>query len=189
MTPILGTMASQISGHLSYSPILAYESIATTTLTGNSTNFTLSSIPGTYTHLQLRCFLIAGHGDNDIYLRFNGDTGNNYSWHTLFGDSSTAQADATTSASKSYLARNWNTGSIGAVAIVDILDYANTNKYKTTRTLVGFDDNTAHTGYRDLGLYSGNWRNTAAITSITIDVESGYSLGQYTSVALYGIKG
>jgi hypothetical protein len=40
---------------------------------------------------------------------------------------------------------------------------------------------------------SGNWRNTAAITSITITPQSNTSptnqFQQYSSFALYGIKG
>jgi hypothetical protein len=139
--------------------------------------------------LQLRCFLKAGIGDNDVQIQFNSDTASNYSFHTLYGDGSSAAADGSANQSAIYLARNFNTANIGAASVVDILDYKNTNKYKTVRILSGFDDNTAHTGYRDLGLYSGNWRNTAAITSITISVQGGLSLGAYTSVALYGIKG
>jgi hypothetical protein len=165
-----------------------YESIATTTLSGNSSSFTFSSIPSDYSHLQLRCFLKSGSGDNDILLQFNGDSGANYSYHTLFGTGSAVGADGSASQTFIYLARNFNTASVGAAAIVDILDYKDTNKYKTARILAGFDDSTSHAGYRDVGLFSGNWRNTAAITSITISVAGGYALGQYTSVALYGVK-
>ena len=165
-----------------------YESIATVTLTGNSTGFSLSSIPSTYTHLQLRCFLISGSGDNDVLMRFNSDSGSTYSYHTLYGTGSAAGADGSANQTFMYLARNFATASVGAASVVDILDYKDTNKYKTARFLSGFEDNTSHAGYRDLGLYSGSWRNTAAITSIDIVVAGGYSLGQYTQVALYGIK-
>lgn len=184
MSPILGIFASSY-----VSVIPAFDSIATTTLSGNSTSFTFSSIPSTYKHLQLRCFLKPGSGDNDILLQFNGDTGSNYSYHTLFGTGSATGADGSANQTFIYLARAFNTANVGAGAIVDILDYANTNKYKTARILAGFEDNTSHPGYRDVGLYSGSWRNTTAISSITISVASGFSLGQYTSVALYGIKG
>lgn len=187
MVSHLGIYASQISGHLA--PASSYDSIATVTLSGTSSSFSFTSIPNTYTHLQLRCFLKAGSGDNDITFQFNSDTGSNYSYHTLYGTGSAAGADGSANQSFIYLARNFNTANIGAAAIVDILDYKNSNKYKTARILAGFEDNTSHAGYRDLGIYSGSWRNTAAITSIDISVQGGYSLGQYTQVALYGIKG
>ena len=65
--------------------------------------------------------------------------------------------------------------------IVDILDYANTNKYKTMRALDGFDANGS--GYAVL--WSGNWRSTSAVSTITI---TGGTFAQYSSFALYGIK-
>jgi len=186
-------MLNVISGTLSVgAPPIAptsYESIATIRLSSNSSLFSFTSIPSTFSHLQLRCFLKAGFGDNDIFMGFNSDTGANYSYHTLFGTGSAVGADGSANQTAMYLARNWITADIGAVSVVDILDYKDTNKYKTARFLTGFEDNTSHPGYRDLGLYSGSWRNTAAITSIDITVPGGYALGSGTVVALYGIKG
>jgi hypothetical protein len=74
---------------------------------------------------------------------------------------------------------------IFGVGVCDILDYADTNKYKTVRTLTGRDFN----GSGDVRLHSTNWRNTATVTSIKVSDSSGANLAQYTSVALYGIKG
>ena len=68
--------------------------------------------------------------------------------------------------------------------VIDILDYANTNKYKTLRTLNGGDAN----GSGNIQIESGSWRNTAAITSITL-THNGSGFTQYSSFALYGIKG
>ena len=69
--------------------------------------------------------------------------------------------------------------------IIDILDYTNTNKYKTVRNLGGFDTNSAQYGYISLG--SVSWRNTNAITSISFTLD-GNNFTQYTQFALYGIK-
>jgi hypothetical protein len=69
--------------------------------------------------------------------------------------------------------------------IVDILDYTSTNKNKTIRCLCGFDAN----GSGNLGLVSGLWRNSgSAITSLELFPQSGV-IAQYSSFALYGIKG
>ena len=77
-----------------------------------------------------------------------------------------------------------------AVSVIDILDYANTNKFKTVRALTG-DDNNNSTNYGYISLSSSLWRSTSAITSLTFDQESSSSTTnfvQYSSFALYGIK-
>jgi hypothetical protein len=85
VSPILGIYASQISGHL-FAPSGAYDSIATATFTGSALSVTFSSIPSTYTHLQIRGLARTPSGNDQIDLRFNGDSGNNYSMHGLSGD-------------------------------------------------------------------------------------------------------
>ena len=164
----------------------AYDSIATTTLTGSQASITFSSIPATYTHLQIRGIMgDAGTGGVSGQIQFNSDTGNNYSTHFITGTNSVISSNADASTSSIYI-NAWRQGSnvFGAV-ILDILDYANTNTYKTTRSLGGGDANGA-TGFTRF--VTGNWRSTSAITSITIFQNNG-NLTQYSSLALYGIKG
>ena len=178
MSPILGIYASQISGHL-WAPAGAYDSIATTTVgAGGSSTVTFSSIPSTYTHLQLRCITNSG-GDR---LQFNGDTAANYTRHYLLGNGTAASSGASTGATYSSVIDYTNTASTFAGSIVDILDYNNTNKFKTIRSLTGFDTNSQG----EIFLFSGLWRSTAAISTITI---TGGTAAQYSSFALYGIKG
>jgi hypothetical protein len=182
--PVLGIVASQISGHL-FAPSGAYDSIATTTVGGGgAASVTFSSIPSTYTHLQIR--LSGNAGSSDTFYRLNGDTGSNYIRHYLYGSGTSAAAGASlaqSSGSLGYIAVTADTNIFGA-AVFDLLDYANTNKYKTTRSLTGYDNN----GGGLIVLYSGLWLNTAAVTSITVLPNTG-NFNQYTSVALYGIKG
>jgi hypothetical protein len=80
-----------------------------------------------------------------------------------------------------------STGTANAfgVSVVDILDYADTNKFKTFRSLAGQDQN--NTSGR-IALVSGLYRSTSAITTLDLNLESGL-WGQYSSIALYGIKG
>ena len=70
--------------------------------------------------------------------------------------------------------------------VIDILDYANVNKYKTTRTLGGAELNQASS---EIVFQSGLWRSTNAITSIGFTEATGSNFEQYTQFALYGIKG
>jgi hypothetical protein len=186
--PILGIWASQITGKLSTPD--GYQSIATTTVgAGGAATVTFSSIPSTYTHLQIRGIL-RHTPDSPSYglcSYFNGDTGSNYSFHTLQGDGSSATASAATSQIvivNSQMPGSGATANAFGAVVIDVLDYANTNKFKTSRSLGGWDGNGS--GY--INLYSGNWRNTAAITSISLTPYND-SFAQYSSFALYGIKG
>jgi hypothetical protein len=194
--PILGTVASQFSGK----SFNSFESIQTITVgaEGQST-VVFSSIPQTFKHLQIRA-MATTPSVNGIYdqTTFNSDTGSNYSFHFLEGRpdlSPTARASSGVSQSHVRLFA-WGSGPYGtgttgwpAVGIADILDYTDTNKYTTIRGLGGGDSNST---VSSVGLTSGSWRNTNAITSITLTafaVGSATTFGQYSSFALYGIKG
>jgi hypothetical protein len=189
--PILGIIASS---KLTAVPG-TYESISTVTVGATSVaNIEFTSIPATYVHLQIRCFVQADratYGISDGTLQFNSDTATNYSWHNLKGTGSTVTATASASQTWMNVADGmWgtNTGGTFGAGIIDVLDYANTSKYKTIRTLSGVDINGTIAGYGGwLGLTSGNWRNTNAVTSIKIIAGSGNFL-QYSSFVLYGIK-
>jgi hypothetical protein len=184
MTPILGVIASANQGQfISYTD---YASIATTTVGGGgAATITFSSIPATYQHLQIR---IAGSSSavNNFRMRFNSDTGSNYAVHQILGTGAAASASGSASQTSINLVYdNKADVSFPAVALVDVLDYANTNKNKTVRSLAGSEQNT-NDGL--IMFRSGLWMNTAAITSISIFLDSG-SYNQYSSFALYGIKG
>jgi hypothetical protein len=162
-----------------------YESIQTFTVgSGGSTSIDFTVIPSTYKHLQIR---YSGFVSGDAWIRVgNGsvDTGGNYSRHSLYGTgsgtpSTYGQANATVMGF-TYTSSSSNP----STAICDILDYANTSKYKTVRVLNGDDQN----GSGIIMLASGSWRNTAAIDTINITPNSG-SFAQHSSFALYGIKG
>lgn len=164
----------------------SYESIAVSSVgSGGASSVTFSSIPGTYTHLQLRGIFNSATQPQAL-LRFNSDSGSNYSYHQIEGNGTSAIAGAGTSTTSIIHFVNGieSTTSAGSTFVVDILDYANTNKYKTTRALTGTDKN----GSGQIFLVSGNWRNTNAVTDISVTTNSG-TFAQYTQIALYGIKG
>lgn len=189
MSPILGIYASQMSGHLW--PASSYESIATTTVgAGGTSTITFSSIPQTYTHLQIRqLFRTSNTSGSNWYSRinFNGDTASNYSFHLVRGNGSTVTSSAGANQTYSVMANSGDSATLTlgwGVGVTDILDYTNTNKYKTIRSSSGYDQNGA--GMVDLN--SGLWRSTSAITSMVFTLQGG-TFQQYSSFALYGIKG
>ena len=173
-----------------------FESIATVTVGTATATVTFSSIPATYTHLQIRASLQtvrATYPLNKIFWRFNSDTASNYSAHAVFGDGASATStDENTTAISGFDNFSTNTGNSSEVygaLIMDILDYANTNKYKTTRALSGFDVNGTIAAYGGrVGLTSGNWRSTSAISSVTFTVDNAADFAADSSFALYGVK-
>lgn len=186
--PLPGIFASAISGNLYFA---SYESIATVTVgAGGASSVTFTSIPQTYQHLQIRFIgrTVASDTAENAWIRFNGDSGNNYSFNYVEGDGSTTNAGG--AGNFQYVlagrlaAANSGTNVFGA-SIVDIIDYTNTGKNKTTRTFGGIDRN----GSGNLRLDSGTWFNTAAINSISILNGNGQNYSQYSQFALYGING
>lgn len=185
--PILGIIASQDYPRSTTS----YESIATTTVgSGGTATITFSSIPATYTHLQIRGIgrsTTANTGVDNVYVTVNSDSGANYARHQIFGNGTTATASAASSTNQAVLgdiARNNNTSGMFGAFVIDILDYANTNKYTTFRALSGSDLN----GSGEIRFRSSLWMNTNAISTITLLSENN-NFAEYSSVALYGIKG
>jgi len=173
---MFGLIASSISGNLSSN----FDSIQTVTVgAGGSSSISFTSIPSIYKHLQIRSTTLTNAGG--INIRFNSDTGSNYTYHQLYCDGSTVMANSGTAQTSGFIGYSNIAGSNPTVGVCDILDYQNANKYKTHRSLSGTDAN----GSGTITFFSGLWLNTAAITSINLIG----TFAQYSSFALYGIKG
>ena len=169
----------------------SYESIATVTVgAGGSSTITFSSIPSTYKHLQIRGISHSSYaaGNISVGIRYNSDSTANQAYHYLNGDGSIAGAGGNIGYTYQYATNTAGTSynsNVFAGTIIDILDYANTNKYKTTRSLNGVDGN----GSGQIVLISTLWQSTSAITQIDITTAGLGSFNQYSTFALYGIKG
>jgi len=193
--PILGTIASQISGHLTPPDTGAMFPLGMVQVgSAGSSQIEFASIPSTYTHLQIRIMAkltdssgVGGYAG----VRFNSDaSSSNYTFHRLKGDGSSATAYGSGTGTFDWIVNERITSSHSnfateehGVLIVDILDYKNTSKYKTVRNLGGYDSN----GTGEILLTSGLWLNTTAISNIKI-LPSTTNFAQYSSFALYGIK-
>jgi hypothetical protein len=184
--PIFGiTASSNMSTKLT-----DFYQIATTTLTGNQSTINFTSIPQTYTHLQLRIIgrnNQVGTNQREYFkCNFNSDTTTaNYRRHEVFGNGA-AVASAAYQDGGISLGPTPNAASTFSAHIVDILDYTNTNKYKTVRNICGYDGN----GFGECHLNSGIWLSTSAITSINLNpfISGSNSFTQYSSFQLYGVK-
>ena len=121
-------------------------------------------------------------------MRINADTSSVYAYHYVIGTGGALFTGASFNRDLGHLTDRNGAGltSSPSVAIIDYLDYTNTNKFKTVRILQGYDGNT--TG-GNINFESNLWRSTSAITSIQIYAPSGGNLVQNSKFALYGIKG
>ena len=190
MPLILGIVASGNYPRVTNS----YESIATVTVSSAVSSVSFSSIPSTYKHLQIRGIARSANSATAEQgkLQMNGDTSaSNYAFHSLKGNGSTASAEGYGTgvvagvAGVFRITANTAGSNIFGVTVVDILDYTNTNKYKTVRILTGQDQN----GSGDIQFNSGLWLNTSAVTSLTLTMQGSGNFMEYSQFALYGIKG
>lgn len=165
-----------------------YQSISTVSVgSGGSSSISFTSIPSTYQHLQVRYFSRNAAVTDTVLARFNSDSGSNYAWHSLRGNGASASAAASSSQSAMempFASYSGTTSNVFGGYVLDVLDYANTSKNKTLRILGGADLN----GSGSIFFNSGLWMSTSAISTITIYPSTG-NFDQYSSFALYGIKG
>jgi hypothetical protein len=156
-----------------------YEPIATTTLGSATASYTFSSISGSYTDLVCVFNGAITAGPDDLRIRFNSDTASNYSDTLLRGDGSATlsarESNVTNISYNAYI----GTGDGSTVGIFNIMNYSNTTTYKTVLSRGSLAANFVNATV-------GLWRNTAAITSMTLIAGSStFKIG--STFTLYGI--
>lgn len=180
----------------------SWYNIATVTASGGEQSLTLSSIPQTYKHLQLRFHLrdsasgLSTGAFSQLY--FNSDTtSGDYSYsriYSTYNAAGTVSATRSNTASYLYIAPGINNaqssgyGPFGvySVAIMDIYDYANTSKFRSGQSIAGFGNDSTTIAYTG-GISNFSYNKTSAINSITLNKWiDGFMAGSY--IALYGIK-
>lgn len=174
-----------------FTPTGSYDALATYTVpSGGLSTITFAGIPNTYSHLQLRVTLNTTSAIAEfVKFWYNNDTTTtNYANHILYGNgSSVGTFSSTSGSSRAYhlyqVANGW---SQPLTAIIDVLDYASTSKYRTTRLLYGSNDNGG--GRDEVGLSSGLYMSTTAINQINFGLSSGGNFPQHSQFALYGVK-
>lgn len=182
---------TMLVGNSAFIPV-TYELIETIPITSNTSSITfanLASFSTTYRHLQIRGTGRSNRGDDNsaVGIRFNGDTGSNYSFHniqTLSGNWDTANSGSHTSITLGYTlaAATTASGHYGGF-IIDILEPYNSNKFKTVKAFSG-----QPSGRNFICVASGNWRNTNSVTSVTLIDAAGTNFVSGSSFSLYGIR-
>ena len=181
-----------------FSPAGDYQSIATTTVgVGGQATITFSSIPSSYKHLQIRYSASSNRATfvDNLVMKINSNTGTNYANHIIYGDGASVAVSALSSqTSFTIFTQNLpgaNQTNFVGVNVIDFLDYSSTNKFKTFRSLTGLALNSADSSgsFGRLQIAGGVYLSSSAITTIELTVLNGTAFGQYSSFALYGIKG
>jgi hypothetical protein len=155
-----------------------YTPLATNTLGSATSSVTFSSIPQGYTDLVLvdNVKSASGAGDSELDVRFIGDSGSNYSTTFLYGNGSSASSGRTSNQSYIYISRTDETAGLG---ISHFQNYSNNTTYKT---VLSRGNSTAY-----VFAWVGLWRNTNAITSMTLTRNGGLNFATGSTFTLYGI--
>lgn len=154
-----------------------YTPIATTTLGSAASSVTFTSISGTYTDLVLIVNASLASGAASVLMRYNSDSGTNYSGTRIYGNGTTAASDRTTSSNQNDIGY-FNTSM--CTSLVSIQNYANSTTYKTCLVRA----NTTDYVFGQVQM----WRNTAAVTSINITNSSAVNFNTGSTFTLYGVK-
>lgn len=156
----------------------ALVALATTTLASASATVTFSSISGAYRDLRL---VITGSTSNnsDIQMRFNGDSGANYSFVYMGGNGSSAASGSNTGQPGVVLDAYFWRSTDQSMIVADIMDYTATDKHKTV-----LSRNNVTAGGTDA--FANRWANTAAITSITLVSTWNWNVG--STFSLFGVS-
>lgn len=167
-----------------------YTPIASQTLSSAAASVTFSGIPQNYTDLRIAIqarSTAAGNGRESFRIRFNGDTGSNYSATWIVGNGTSAGSSRNSSQTYAYamFQESNSTSTAYGMNTLDIMNYSNSTTYKTglTRSSYNLLGNTEDCSAAHVFL----WRSTSAITSIefSTDASGGFSSG--STFNLYGI--
>jgi hypothetical protein len=156
-------------------PTPTYTPLANITLGSSASSVTFSSIPATYRDLVV----VADYStspSSGSEIRFNGDSGSNYSTVTMRGDGTNALSGAFTIGLISPSNGTGEAANTRNLYTLQIMDYSATDKHKTCLLRM---NNPGHTQAQ-----ANRWANTAAITSIAI---SNATFLTGSTFALYGI--
>lgn len=164
-------------------PTATYIALANLTLSSNDAEVTFSSIPATYRDLVL--VLDVSHTSNvadyNLHMRFNSDTGNNYSNVYMYGLGS-GSGESTSSTNTFAIVGQVAKEDRGYTApnIIQIQDYSATDKHKT---VLARGNSAAYMVWAS----ASRWANTSAVTSLTLTINTGPSFEAGSTFALYGI--
>jgi len=169
---------------------LTYVAIATVTVgSGGAANIEFTSIPATYTDLQLLFSVRSNRSStiDQIQVQLNGSTTND-TCRDLNSDGATVGSNNITTFILSYgnVGNNATANTFGNASIY-IPNYAGSNNKSMSLDGVG-ENNATGTNSAEMGFVAGLWSDSSAVTSIKLICNIGTGFVQYSTATLYGIK-
>jgi hypothetical protein len=145
-------------------------------------NITFTGISSAYTDLVIIGAINGVSSATDVWMRVgNGsvDTGTNYSWTWMSGNSAGANSESAANSSYLYF-DGWGTISTSpSIMELNYMNYANTSTYKSIIMQRGDSS-------KEVNAQIGLWRGLTAINTIQIGLAAGnFNVG--TTFSLYGI--
>lgn len=168
---------------------ITYDAIQTVTVgSGGASSIQFTSIPQTYTDLvlftSLRTNNSASNYGEQVNLQINGST-SSFTGVRLEGFATTAQGSIETDGRFGRANNATQTASTFSNIMIYINNYTRSGNKSWYADAV---TETNSTLYNEMYLYSWNWANSSAITSLTIvGTESGSNFVQHSSATLFGI--
>lgn len=159
-----------------------YTNLATTTLGSDSASITFSSISSSFTDIIVVGRMVAtSGGSNNVRMRFNGDSGNNYSLTWLYGDGTSAGSTRNTNVSGITLSYPNSSNGINPEFIVHVQNYSNSTTYKTALVRNSWAGSNGAASAQ-----VGLWRDASTINQISFHTTN-TNFGAGMTITLYGI--
>ena len=159
---------------------ITYNAIVSVSLTASQASVILDSIPSNYTDLVL---VVTGKttSADQLLVRLNNDSGNNYSRTTLGADGTSTQSTRGTNDIRAVTGTYGYFGTtVGYINTLFINNYSNTTSYKQILSRTG-------NGATGVSAIANLWRSTAAVSTLNLYTDGGYSFDVGTTFNLYGI--
>ena len=166
-------------------PTPTYTPLANITVGVAATSVTFSNIPATYRDLilvhSMKHSFVGSATVRDDAIRFNADSGSNYTSVLMKGNGSAASSDTLSGTSIQLLY-----GMASAdfqMGIVQVMDYSATDKHKTVLYRSGLGNDSNQGAYAQ----ASRWANTAAITTLRIGPSGVFTILAGSTFSLYGV--
>jgi hypothetical protein len=160
-----------------------YQLISSVTVgAGGASSLDFTSIPQTYTDLEILVSARTTGSGNGINITFNSNT-SNYTNRALQGNGSGTSTYGTYNRNAGMFGYSGDTANSFGSTKIYIPNYAGSNNKGYSADAVS--ENNGTTAY--MNIVSGLWSNTSAITSISLAPMDG-TLIQYSTAYLYGIS-
>jgi len=160
-----------------------YTPIYSQTLSSSTTSITFSSIPTTYTDLELVITAKSDGGYASLVLRCNSDSSSLYSSTYLQANGTSATSGRI--ASQSTLVLSPSVLGISSNEFTDykvsLYNYSNTTTSKSMLLRSG----AANQGTQ---VHTGLYRSTSSLTSLTLSINSGSNFVSGSTFTIYGIR-